>query len=121
MRKAGRFVPKAPKMRMDVLHKVVCNTLMTMATSMTVKGQVTIPKRFRDLLGLKPGDQVDFVFDDKGQVVVRRAGGAPPSTLSPEIPDRFRRALGSADFKFGSTAECMKFLRGDDYEINGEP
>jgi antitoxin PrlF len=94
---------------------------MEMATSMTVKGQVTIPKRFRDLLGLKPGDRVDFVFDEKGQVLVRRAGGPAPSISSTAVPDRFERARGSAPIKFSSTAECMKFLRGDDYEIDGEP
>ena len=32
-----------------------------MATTITTKGQVTIPKRVRDALGLKPGDDVDFV------------------------------------------------------------
>lgn len=88
---------------------------------MTVKGQVTIPKRFRDLLGLKPGDRVDFVFDEDGQVLVKRAGGPAPPITTPALPDRFARAIGSADFKFGSTAEAMKFIRGDDYEINGDP
>jgi len=91
-----------------------------MATSMTVKGQVTIPKRFRDLLGLKPGDRVDFVFDEDGRVLVRRAGGPAPPITVPAVPDRFARARGSADFKFNSTAECMKFLRGDDYEIDDD-
>ena len=33
-----------------------------MATAtMTSKGQLTVPKEIRDRLGLKPGDQVDFV------------------------------------------------------------
>ncbi|MBI2198833.1 MAG: AbrB/MazE/SpoVT family DNA-binding domain-containing protein, partial [Candidatus Rokubacteria bacterium] len=30
------------------------------ASTITSKGQVTIPKRIRDVLRLKPGDQVDF-------------------------------------------------------------
>ena len=46
---------------------------MQMAYALTVKGQVTIPKRVRDALGLKPGDLVDFVMDDDGRVVVRNA------------------------------------------------
>jgi AbrB family looped-hinge helix DNA binding protein len=36
----------------------------------TGKGQVTIPKRIRDELGLKPGDRVLFVLRD-GEVVLQ--------------------------------------------------
>ena len=35
-----------------------------MATRVTIKGQVTIPKRIRELLGIQPGDAVEFVFVD---------------------------------------------------------
>jgi len=90
---------------------------MQMGNALTVKGQVTIPKRVRDALGLKPGDEVDFVVESTGSVVVRRAGFPKP----PEArPDRFDRARGSATYKWGSTDAYMKFIRGDDYEINGE-
>jgi AbrB family looped-hinge helix DNA binding protein len=34
------------------------------------KGQVVIPKEFRDRLGIVPGDEVDFSFED-GEVRVR--------------------------------------------------
>jgi antitoxin PrlF len=88
-----------------------------MANALTVKGQVTIPKRVRDALGLKPGDEVDFIVNEEGKVMVCRAGAEQPT---PPDPDRFDRAVGSADFKWGSTAEYMKFIRGDDYEINGD-
>ena len=37
-----------------------------MATSMTSKGQVTVPKPVRDRLGLKAGDRVEFIVDDEG-------------------------------------------------------
>ncbi len=95
---------------------------MQMANALTVKGQVTIPKRVRDALGLKPGDEVDFVVDERGEVVLRNAGGGGALQAAPEPrPDRFDRAIGCADFKWGSTAEYMKFIRGDDYVINGEP
>lgn len=88
-----------------------------MGTTLTVKGQVTIPKRVRDALGLKPGDEVEFDLQDSGDVVVRRAGPDPEVEAR---PDRFDRAAGSADYKWPSTAAYMKFIRGDDYEINGD-
>lgn len=94
---------------------------MQMANTLTVKGQVTIPKRFRDAMGLKPGDQVSFILDERGEVLVRRAGDPSPAIAQPILPDRFDRARGSADFKWGSTAEYMKFIRGDDYEIEMDP
>lgn len=85
-----------------------------MTYTVTVKGQVTIPKKVRDALGLKPGDQVAFVVDDRGEVVVKRAAEKPGA--NPQ-PDAFDRLVGSSDYKWGSTAAAMKFLRGDDYEI----
>ena len=47
---------------------------MTTAT-VTTKGRVTIPKSVRNLLGIKSGDQVDFVITDRGDVVLRGVGG----------------------------------------------
>jgi antitoxin PrlF len=83
------------------------------ATTITVKGQVTIPKRVRDALGVKPGDEVDFVLGDGGEVVVRRAS-AVSARPTPD-PDRFEKVRGCADYKWPSTDEYMKFIRGDDY------
>jgi AbrB family looped-hinge helix DNA binding protein len=39
--------------------------------TLTSKGQVTIPKAVRDLLGLEAGDQLDFVLEDGSRVVLR--------------------------------------------------
>ena len=36
---------------------------MTRFTTLTQKGQVTIPKSVRDTLGLKPHDKVEFVVE----------------------------------------------------------
>jgi AbrB family looped-hinge helix DNA binding protein len=85
---------------------------MQMANTLTVKGQVTIPKRVRDALGLKPGDGVDFVVDDRGKVIVTRAATAAPAHAR---PDGIDRARGAATYKWGSTDAYMKFIRGDDY------
>lgn len=42
---------------------------MTSAT-LTSKGQLTLPKLIRDLLGVGPGDRVLFWADEDGRVVV---------------------------------------------------
>lgn len=41
-------------------------------STITSKGQVTIPAEMRKRLGLKPGDQVGFIVDEDGIRVVRR-------------------------------------------------
>lgn len=44
------------------------------STTVTSKGQVTIPKRIRDFLRVKTGDRIDFDIDAGGNVVVRPGG-----------------------------------------------
>ncbi len=41
-----------------------------MASTITSKGQTTIPKSIRDRLNLKAGDQVHFVVEEGGRVVL---------------------------------------------------
>lgn len=45
---------------------------MTKMSNLTVKGQVTIPKDVRDLLGLRPGEPVAFDRNAAGDVVIRK-------------------------------------------------
>ena len=82
-----------------------------MGNALTVKGQVTIPKRVRDALGLKPGDEVDFVLDDHGHVMVQN----PKQNVESPQPDRFQRARGSAPNRLGcSVDEYIRLIRGGD-------
>jgi AbrB family looped-hinge helix DNA binding protein len=80
---------------------------ITMAnmTKMTTKGQVTIPKRLRNHLGLKPGSNIDFELAEDGRVFLK---------THPEVPEsRFARLRGSA--KPGMTTdELMRLTRGED-------
>lgn len=50
------------------------------SATVTSKGQITIPKRIRDLLRVKPGDRIDFDVDASGKVTVR-PGGTDVRTL----------------------------------------
>ena len=77
-----------------------------MSTTLTVKGQVTIPKKVRDALRLAAGDQVDFDVNGEGEVVVRKAGGRTGGKR-----DRFELARGKAQVKW-RTDDLMALLRG---------
>jgi len=41
------------------------------ASTLTSKGQVTIPKSIRDQLGLRTGQRLDFQLDTQGRLTVR--------------------------------------------------
>ena len=76
-----------------------------MATTVTSKGQVTIPKPVRDLLGIKPGSRVDFERAPDGRIVLVRVDGKPR-------PSRFARLRGHAG-KGLSTGGIMAMTRGE--------
>jgi AbrB family looped-hinge helix DNA binding protein len=40
-------------------------------SKITTKGQCVVPKKIRDYMRLKPGDKVDFIIREDGEVYVR--------------------------------------------------
>jgi antitoxin PrlF len=80
-----------------------------MHTTITSKGQVTIPKRIRDALHLEPGSAVQFALNDQGQVVLSPAKKAAARGAK----DRFAAARGKATVKW-RTDDLMKLLHSDD-------
>ena len=48
-----------------------------MATRLTSKGQVTIPKDIRERLGLRPGDEIEFVEQDGSFRLQKRVVASP--------------------------------------------
>ncbi len=76
-----------------------------MATVVTSKGQVTIPKRVRDHLGIRAGTPVEFELAADGRVIMRPADGSAPAS-------RFAAVRGSATVKM-TTDEIMRLTRGD--------
>jgi AbrB family looped-hinge helix DNA binding protein len=83
-----------------------------MATRITIKGQVTIPKGVRDALGLSAGDRVEFTRNVGGEFVVRKAPSLatlplqphPERVLPPRVEEQMRRRA----------AELLELLRGLD-------
>jgi AbrB family looped-hinge helix DNA binding protein len=79
-----------------------------MATTVTSKGQVTIPKHVREAMDIRPGSKVDFDVNGEGEIVLRKTVHAKLRR-----PDRFDRVLGAAEIKLGcSTDEYMAMIRG---------
>jgi antitoxin PrlF len=75
------------------------------ATNVTSKGQVTIPKPVRDHLGLVPGSRVRFKRSADGSIVIEKVDGTTR-------PSRFTNLVGTAG-PGPSTDEIMALLRGD--------
>jgi AbrB family looped-hinge helix DNA binding protein len=76
-----------------------------MATTVTSKGQVTIPKPVREHLGIAPGSQVEFRRTADGSIVIEKADGT-------REPSRFAKLIGIAG-PGPSTDEIMAITRGD--------
>jgi antitoxin PrlF len=76
-----------------------------MATTVTSKGQVTIPKPVRDHLGIGPGSQIAFRRVADGTIVIEKADGT-------RQPSRFAEVVGSAGPGL-STDEIMAMTRGE--------
>ncbi|MBA2591286.1 MAG: type II toxin-antitoxin system PrlF family antitoxin [Pseudomonadota bacterium] len=81
-----------------------------MSTTLTAKGQVTIPKKIRDVLDLAPGTAVDFDVE-QGRIVICKASEKPSRPIRHR--DRFDRVRGRATVKW-RTEELMRLLRGDE-------
>jgi antitoxin PrlF len=77
-----------------------------MVTTVTSKGQVTIPKPVRDHLGIVPGSQVAFRRAADGSIIIEKADGTAPQ------PNRFAKVRGSAGPGM-TTDELMALLRGE--------
>ena len=75
-----------------------------MSTTVTAKGQVTIPKPVRDILGIAPGSKVDFHRAADGSIVRVRAD--KKRSLS-----RFAKMRGHAGEGL-TTDEIMALTRG---------
>jgi antitoxin PrlF len=78
-----------------------------MTTTVTSKGQVTLPKKIREAAGIKPGDKVDVRSTASGGVYIEKPGAA----------SAYRKKLQGLDrtgFIGGATTdEIMLELRGD--------
>lgn len=76
------------------------------SSTISSKGQITVPREVRNRLGLRPGDRVEFVVE-QGRTTIRPAG-------APENP--FQKYVGAlpAFRDAGEINAWMHSLRDDD-------
>lgn len=83
-------------------------TLTTRPTRVSPKGQVTIPKPVRDLLGIAAGSAVEFEITPAGEVLLhKRADSARPlrGLLRAHAP---AQALSTGDMDEAARAEAAR-------------
>jgi AbrB family looped-hinge helix DNA binding protein len=84
----------------------VGNTRLHMSTTVTRKGQVTIPKAIRDRLGLVAGSRLEFQLLQDGRVTLVAEGTPPPKFSFAQ----FRGYAGPGM----TTDEVMALTRGEE-------
>lgn len=80
-----------------------------MAYALTSKSQVTVPKHIRKALNVGPGQEIDYVIEPDGQVVV------VPSRPSLATTDNPFLAMVGIGIRKRPTDEIMRETRGKDW------
>jgi AbrB family looped-hinge helix DNA binding protein len=99
---------------------------MSYHSNMTSKGQVTVPKRIRDALGLRPGQEVEFELDADGNARILKVDAV--SERAREKADFLERVRRAGEiFRAGdrypgmSTNEYMAMVREPIQPFEEEP
>ena len=77
-----------------------------MSSTITSKGQVTIPKPIRDYLGIGPGSRVTFRRAGDGGILIEKDD-------EHRAPSRFAKLVGAAG-PGPSTDDIMEMTRGEE-------
>ncbi|MEH2471289.1 antitoxin PrlF [Nitrobacteraceae bacterium AZCC 2161] len=78
-----------------------------MTTTVTSKGQVTLPKKIRDAAGIKPGDKVEVRNTASGGIYIGKPGAGG------EYLKKLQAIARSHPIRGATTDEIMLELRGD--------
>lgn len=77
-------------------------------STITQSGQISLPKQFRDILGVKPHDQVAFLSDGERVEIV--AVPKDPLTLGSREEFLARIAQADEDYEHGNVIEAGEFI-----------
>jgi antitoxin PrlF len=84
-----------------------------MTTTVTVKGQVTLPKKVRDAVGIQPGDRVEVRATAAGGVIIEKPGAM--SDYRQRIEEVAKRRI----IRGATTDEIMDMTRGEMDPVTG--
>jgi len=87
-------------------------------STITSKGQVTIPARLRASWMLKEGDKIEFYSDDTGRVLVRPLN-ARPTAVFDELPEEAMSTALPSDDEAIAQAIANKDARSRKQESRG--
>ena len=74
-------------------------------STVTAKGQITIPKAVRDRLNIGPGDRVKFFFDAHGKLVILPK--IPTASLAGIVGSRLGRPVTLEEMEEGIAAGAV--------------
>jgi antitoxin PrlF len=78
-----------------------------MTTTVTIKGQVTLPKSVRDATGIKPGDRVQVRATASGAVLIEKSG------VHDDYKARLYALAKRQSIRGTTTDEIMEISRGE--------
>ncbi|HEY0282845.1 MAG TPA: AbrB/MazE/SpoVT family DNA-binding domain-containing protein [Rhizomicrobium sp.] len=84
-----------------------------MATTVTVKGQVTLPKKVREAAGIRPGDRVEVRATAAGGIVIEKP--AAKSDYKARLYEIAKRGV----IRDITTDELMDMTRGEMDPLTG--
>ena len=76
-----------------------------MTTTISSKGQITVPIQVREALGLAPGTKIELELGPDGTFVARKAGG-------PSFFAKFQGIGKAGKVPYRDSREAMEVLRG---------
>jgi AbrB family looped-hinge helix DNA binding protein len=76
-----------------------------MITTISSKGQITVPVHVREALGLVPGTKLELELGPAGTFVARKTGGE-------SFYSKFQGMAGKVKVPFRNSREAMEMLRG---------
>lgn len=83
----------------------------SMTSTISSKGQITVPKDVRDQLGLRPGTTVEFELTEKGVLLRKGHKGMRPVDRLRGILERRGRTDGLIDEMRGAAPTSVKVRR----------
>jgi AbrB family looped-hinge helix DNA binding protein len=91
---------------------------MRYETTMTVKGQITVPKDVRDALGLKPGQRVGIELDANGDAkLVKVDAEAKKAQWLNRLREAQAKYKPLADFMGMDGLTYQRWIRGEGPEV----